>query len=586
VQAEGGRVIKETGDGLLATFGSAQRAARCAIAIQSGFADRAAAVAAQVAGESPDRPLEHRVALHLGEVEVLDGDVYGDGVNVCARLLEHAQPHGIVMSEQVYSLVKLRLPMAARRLGRLKLQNVNERVTGYQLRFRGTAAAARAGSVPTAPSHPALPRGNWYCPICAYNLRGREAGCCPECGWEYDAELRGVSLVPWVHRARIGRIRALLRTAWMVTRHPSQLGAELHRPITLGDAAAFARVVLGLVIVSVPLAQIAGAVIAFVRTPVGPASMLLLVAAGILVITLAIAIVLICGAMAATLIFRAPDLSSDEQNRLTAIGRYAVAPLLLLILIAPVDALLRVLPNATPAAVNWTMLAGLVAILALHVVICTRVRWAAVPPRRAIDRFKPPAMVAAAWLAGIAIIALPGVLIEQFARVSKSAFGVIPEGSIQVLPARASTRPATTIPSIPAAELVAATTRPTAFIAASDRDALNRALLASNRSAGQGYPLYAVQGVVKAVTRSATGRVTTIEFEGADPADGFIAVYFPALFAEMDQKFGGPVGRGLVGHSVLVAGALRAYRDHVEIVLESTGQLLVQSTTTMPASRR
>src|ERR1700736_2726900 len=89
-----GRVVKNTGDGLLAEFPSVVDAVRCAAEVQSGMAERNAAVPA------PQR-LEFRIGINLGDVIVEEHDIFGDGVNVAARLEALAEPGGICISRVV-----------------------------------------------------------------------------------------------------------------------------------------------------------------------------------------------------------------------------------------------------------------------------------------------------------------------------------------------------------------------------------------------------------------------------------------------------------------------------------------------------
>jgi class 3 adenylate cyclase len=101
-----GRVVKRTGDGILIEFRSVVDAARCAIEVQNGMAERNA-------GLPPERRIEFRIGIHLGDVvEESDGDLMGDGVNIAARLEGIAKPGSIYLSEDAYRQVKSRLDLA------------------------------------------------------------------------------------------------------------------------------------------------------------------------------------------------------------------------------------------------------------------------------------------------------------------------------------------------------------------------------------------------------------------------------------------------------------------------------------------
>ena len=98
-----GRVVKRTGDGLIAEFRSVVDAARCAIEVQNGMAVRNA-------GLPEDQRLKFRVGIHLGDiVEEADGDLMGDGVNIAARLEGVCEPGGLCLSDDAYRQVRDRL---------------------------------------------------------------------------------------------------------------------------------------------------------------------------------------------------------------------------------------------------------------------------------------------------------------------------------------------------------------------------------------------------------------------------------------------------------------------------------------------
>jgi class 3 adenylate cyclase len=97
-----GRVVKNTGDGLLAEFGSAVDAMRCAMDIQRGMAKRNAEV-------PQESRIDFRIGINIGDIILDHGDIFGDGVNVAARLERVADPGGICMSDDVVKLVRGRV---------------------------------------------------------------------------------------------------------------------------------------------------------------------------------------------------------------------------------------------------------------------------------------------------------------------------------------------------------------------------------------------------------------------------------------------------------------------------------------------
>ena len=100
IAAHHGRIVKRTGDGSLIEFRSVVDAVRCAIEVQNGLIERNA-------GLPPERRIEFRVGIHLGDVvEETDGDLMGDGVNIAARLEGIAKPGAICLSEDAYRQVK------------------------------------------------------------------------------------------------------------------------------------------------------------------------------------------------------------------------------------------------------------------------------------------------------------------------------------------------------------------------------------------------------------------------------------------------------------------------------------------------
>jgi adenylate cyclase len=119
-----GRIFKLTGDGMLAEFPSIVNAVACAVEVQRGMHSRNAGVAA-------DRRIEFRVGINLGDVIVEDDDIYGDGVNVAARLETVARPGGIAVSAAVRDNVGNRLALHFEDLGELTLKNIDRPMRVY-----------------------------------------------------------------------------------------------------------------------------------------------------------------------------------------------------------------------------------------------------------------------------------------------------------------------------------------------------------------------------------------------------------------------------------------------------------------------
>src|SRR5580698_9268047 len=135
IAVHNGRIVKRTGDGAIVEFRSVVDAVRCAIEMQEGMVERNA-------GLSPERRIEFRVGIHLGDVvEESDGDLMGDGVNIAARLEGIAEPGGICLSEDAYRQVRGRLDPAVADLGPTQLRNIAEPIRVYSL---GVGVATQA----------------------------------------------------------------------------------------------------------------------------------------------------------------------------------------------------------------------------------------------------------------------------------------------------------------------------------------------------------------------------------------------------------------------------------------------------------
>src|SRR5262249_35946034 len=121
-----GRVVKNTGDGLLAEFSSVVDAVRCALDVQRGMAERNA--------ETPqEKRIEFRIGINLGDIIIDGGDIFGDGVNVAARLEGMAEPGGICISGAAYEQVRDKLPLVFTDRGERTLKNIPHPVRVYAL---------------------------------------------------------------------------------------------------------------------------------------------------------------------------------------------------------------------------------------------------------------------------------------------------------------------------------------------------------------------------------------------------------------------------------------------------------------------
>jgi adenylate cyclase len=140
-----GRIVKRTGDGLIAEFRSVVEAVRCAIAMQNGLIERNVGVA-------DDRRIDFRIGIHLGDVvEEADGDLMGDGVNIAARLEGIAKPGAICLSEDAYRQVSSRLDMAITDLGPTQLKNIERPIRVYSLQVGESPQAPAPASEKSAP---------------------------------------------------------------------------------------------------------------------------------------------------------------------------------------------------------------------------------------------------------------------------------------------------------------------------------------------------------------------------------------------------------------------------------------------------
>src|ERR1700731_4608341 len=146
-----GRIIDTAGDGILAEFPSVVNAVKCALAIQSRMAERNAAI-------EPERRMQFRVGLNIGDVVYDETRIYGDGINVAARLEGIAEAGGICISSKVYEEISGRIDLDCEDIGEQQLKNIARPVRAYHVRpDRIGPTSATAPALPEKPSIAVLP---------------------------------------------------------------------------------------------------------------------------------------------------------------------------------------------------------------------------------------------------------------------------------------------------------------------------------------------------------------------------------------------------------------------------------------------
>lgn len=138
-----GRIVKRSGDGVLIEFASAVDAGRCAVEIQRGMSERNRPA-------PPDKRIELRIGIHVGDVIIEEGDIFGDGVNIAARLEAIAVPGGICISDDAYRQVRDKLNMSSKTLA-----------SSSSKTSRGRCASI-ASNLARAARH-SQPRQHWHC---------------------------------------------------------------------------------------------------------------------------------------------------------------------------------------------------------------------------------------------------------------------------------------------------------------------------------------------------------------------------------------------------------------------------------------
>ena len=126
ISEHGGRIVKHTGDGFLAEFGTVLNAVQCAVAMQTEQAIRNADV-------PPDRRMDFRMGINLGDIVVDSEDIYGDGVNIAARIESLAAPGGISISGSVYDQVRKKVDLTFEDMGEQAVKNISDPIHVYAI---------------------------------------------------------------------------------------------------------------------------------------------------------------------------------------------------------------------------------------------------------------------------------------------------------------------------------------------------------------------------------------------------------------------------------------------------------------------
>lgn len=160
-----GRVVKTTGDGVLAEFSSAVQAVACALEIQRQMIERNTATPAR-------RRLEFRIGVNLAEVVFEDGDVFGDGVNVAARLEGMANPNGVCVSDDVYRHVRGKVRSEFEDLGAQTLKGITDQIRVFRTKAAGEAPTAEGRPVKEPSRSRSLSQIPWVAVLPFDNLSG------------------------------------------------------------------------------------------------------------------------------------------------------------------------------------------------------------------------------------------------------------------------------------------------------------------------------------------------------------------------------------------------------------------------------
>ena len=178
VAAHRGRIFNTAGDAILAEFGSAVEAVRCATEIQAALRTRNDQL-------PPNRQVQFRIGVNLGDVMVQEQDLLGDGVNVAARLQSAASPGGVCISGSVYDQIRNRLSLSFKPLGDMRFKNIPQPVRTFSI-----VEADGLGELPSptaTPDHRGVARyAKWLAPAAALLLLAVGGGVF----WAYSSHQR------------------------------------------------------------------------------------------------------------------------------------------------------------------------------------------------------------------------------------------------------------------------------------------------------------------------------------------------------------------------------------------------------------
>jgi len=149
ITAHNGRLVKTTGDGLLVEFSSVVDALRCATEVQAGMTERNATAPA-------DKRIEFRIGINMGDIVVEDGDIFGDGVNVAARLEALAEPGGICVSARVQEDAAGKLDLGFQDMGQQRLKNIARPIRAFMVATGAVSATATEKPVLPLPDKPSI----------------------------------------------------------------------------------------------------------------------------------------------------------------------------------------------------------------------------------------------------------------------------------------------------------------------------------------------------------------------------------------------------------------------------------------------